>query len=181
MCYGQYMYGLAPTMRRELDTATSRCIFSCGFPACHNTKLFLQIKCIPSCDHVVGLVAWWTKVWTQSDSHARQQIVVTWRKLRDKLTPMQDSRRWSHVTGPISATISALLENNWMPYQPDCWHDKELGEVANLNHVTYANAAIVNAFRISVYRRSWRKASEHFAGGGLEEGPPSFYSFEIGQ
>ena len=84
--------------------------------------------------------------------------------------------KWRKVTGPMTATMKALLDNGWKIVKPDKWvrvignDEKELAKITENPHET---RAVLRAFGQDVEFEIWRKAAKHYLGRGLENGPPS--------
>ena len=84
-------------------------------------------------------------------------------------------KRWLVTKGPMSATISTLLDLGWKPVAPDKWLVEDGGGryEATLGAGHFAKPQVLRAAQEAAVRRLWESAAEHSCGKGLEEGPPS--------
>ena len=145
-----------------------------GFNACQITSLMFKVKSLPSVDAAVEQIAYWSRYWHSIGPDTRKDVTQAWREIRDQLKCLPFVSRWSKVFGGIGATITTLLEVGWTPISAMVWHDETNGEVAILGSSPFSDGLIVHAFREACMKVHWAMASEHFAGDGLEQGPPSF-------
>jgi hypothetical protein len=58
----------------------------------------------------------WTDIWRRASTATRQCIISVWHKSHRILA--QAVSKWHLVRGPLSATISTLLDCGWKPVQP---------------------------------------------------------------
>ena len=120
----------------------------------------------------------WAQMWKEIKQKGVQntnEIQEAWKKIQIQV--MQEKElKWRKVTGPMTATMKALLDNGWKIVKPDQWirvignDEKELGKITEKPQETQA---VVRAFGQDVETEIWKKAARHYLGRGLENGPPS--------
>ena len=111
----------------------------------------------------------WISIWQMSED--RDTLTKARRVARDQLT---NSPSWSHVHGPIGATVLTLIETGWVPSQPSLWLHPANEECATLSTPEpYAVSSILDAYKQSLVDQEWKQAAKHFKSSGLELGEPS--------
>ena len=177
--FGHAILGLAPHLRRRVRAMAAKCRGAAGVHPCSAT--LLQWRGGPTQDPMVELcvdqVGLWLQLWEQASMEERLGIIVAWRTARRQLEAVQASQRWCRVRGPLSATITVLLEFGWAPTLPQQWMAPGWtaeggGQVATMSGDPSDRAHIVAEFRASVAQHTWEQAARHHNGAGLQEAPP---------
>ena len=82
------------------------------------------------------------------------------------------SPTWHRVAGPLAATIKTLRDIGWDPCAPNLWRqcDGTVHRLADESGHDGQSGKILDAVRDQLEANAWRKASEHYNGGGGERG-----------
>ena len=74
------------------------------------------------------------------------------------------------MAGPLQATIATLGQLGWHPAAPDHWFTADRRLHAELEWSEFANEGILEALEQDLLAATWKASSDHFLGGGLDEG-----------
>ena len=69
--------------------------------------------------------------------------------------------------GPIAATISTLIDLQWVPVAADTWADHAHNQYCHIDGAPYVRAQLMPAIRRRACQIAWQRASQHYLGKGL--------------
>ena len=167
--YGHCFGGLSKFQRALYLRSARKAAGAAGFQACPFSTVRIKLGTMPLVHAWLEQIKTWISIWQMSEDRAA--LTKPWRVARDQLT---NSPSWSHVHGPIGATVLTLIETGWVPSQTSLWLHPANEECATLSTPEpYAVSSILDAYKQSLVDQEWKQAARHFKSSGLELGEPS--------
>ena len=172
--YAHAVSGLAPSQQAQVLKAANVVVGKVGLQACPVSNVWGRLGRMPVAQLLTEQLRLWTRLWSTAESRDREEIVSSWRSIRDALAPLTVKRAWQSTHGPIGATIMCLKQIGWVPAQPDYWVASDQRVASLAAEEPHAVTDILDEFSKDAHKHCWRKAAAHFLGQGLEQGIPSF-------
>ena len=115
----------------------------------------------------------WILLYMEADSDYREVTTVCWHKMLSKL---QDaSTRWMRVIGPLSATISTLLDMQGKPAHPCRWIPGGSSDYVDFaEHPHISDHRMLHLVENSLTQKVWADVADTGIQAGFEEGIPDF-------
>eukprot|EP00930_Biecheleria_cincta_P058140 TRINITY_DN4398_c1_g1_i1.p1 TRINITY_DN4398_c1_g1~~TRINITY_DN4398_c1_g1_i1.p1 ORF type:complete len:2308 (-),score=303.29 TRINITY_DN4398_c1_g1_i1:73-6312(-) len=173
--YGSSLLGLNRQLQDKLDKMALRSQGSLGFQPCKISGIMLTESKLPSVEALAGLICNYITVWAALSVEERKDLQVAWSMLKEAFVS-HSKAPWGVVSCSLSATLAALLELGWTPKSANQWIRKE--EQLVLAVTKARDEEIIALYRQDWYDKKWAQASQHFTGGGLEEGRPCWHGFK---
>ena len=169
MAYGVSGMGAAPTTVQKMRSTTALAMGG-GNGGCVTTTIALEIGQLndPAIKSRAITIADWVRLWCEADGHLRHELGATWTA---KLAELKGRANWKKVKGPLGAVICTLIDIGINPRSPDMWvapggatwriDDRQPPQ--NPNYFAKLISSMVGV-------KLWKKAAEHRAGQGVQEG-----------
>ena len=170
--FGQAASGLSARQRATLLSAARKVAGPGGFAPCSRTLVQIRLGVKPPIQAQTEQIRLWWNLWQSLED--RPTVTKAWRSFCESTAHLSEARSWEKATGPIAATVLTVRAAGWQPVRPDLWLAP--GERAASLGATEPHALhdIVEEIANDLEHIYWRDASKHFAGEGLEQGPPCF-------
>eukprot|EP00959_Pyramimonas_sp_CCMP1952_P130279 2724190-Pyramimonas_sp.AAC.1 len=95
-------------------------------------------------------------------------VAVLWGSKVREYSTIPVHKIWRRVRGPVAATVAVVLDLGWLPLSPARWRD-DRGELLQLAQPDF-RVHLRRSFQLTCDALIWRKASDHYLGGGVEGG-----------
>ena len=160
--------GVAPTSIKKLRTQAGQAALG-KFGQCNTTAIALMMRAgaDPAIKVRLEVVKQWSQMWRSMDDGTKARVRAVWQK---QLPKLQAANRWSHVRGPMRATMASLIDMGWNPVFPDMWYEPEPSDLVWYIQAAGDSSPFYAAVVRNQYRTLWKEAANHHCGSGMGNG-----------
>ena len=137
--------------------------------------------------YLLNQVMNFTEVWREAQDNFRNDINDAWHKLAQDIEVVGNMRAarapaiprtssWQKVRWGLTAVIAVLSQAGSKAFSPTTWLID--GKLLKWTSSPETRVEAFALLRKGLMKEKWIKAGEHFGGGGLEQGDPSFQAFD---